>query len=305
MRAASRTAAVAVLLALLACGSACSIKTIAVNSLGKALASGGDIYARDDDPELVAGAIPFGLKTIESLLETSPRNADLLIAAASGFTQYSYAFVQLEADYTEARDFERAMLLRARALKLYKRALAYGLRGLEVRHPGFLEKLRDEPENSLRTMTRADVPLLYWTAAAWGAAMSNAKDDSELVADQGLVFQMVRRVSELDEGFGGGAAHDLLISFEARPASAGGSPGRAREHFLRAVTLSKGERAAPYVSFAESVLLPAQNKAEFESVLKEAIAIDVEKAPGYRLANLIAQKRARWLLGRAGELFLD
>jgi hypothetical protein len=33
--------------------------------------------------------------------------------------------------------------------------------------------------------------------------------------------------------------------------------------------------------------------------------VDVERAPDQRVANLIAQKRARWLLARADELFIE
>jgi TRAP transporter T-component len=36
-----------------------------------------------------------------------------------------------------------------------------------------------------------------------------------------------------------------------------------------------------------------------------ALAVDVNREPSTRLANLIAQKRARHLLSRAGSLFSD
>ena len=92
----------------------CSVRKVAVNALAGALAAGGDTYATDDDPELVAAAIPFGLKTIEALLAETPKHDGLLLAAASGFTQYAYAFVQAEADFVEAKDLARATALRAR-----------------------------------------------------------------------------------------------------------------------------------------------------------------------------------------------
>lgn len=274
--------------------------------LGNALARGGDTYARDDDPELVAAAIPFGLKTVESLLAESPEHEGLLVAAASGFTQYAYAFVQTDADYAEASDLKRATALRVRAKKLYLRALGYGLRGLEVRHRGFRERLRSSPDQLLAETNRQDVPLLYWTAAAWGAAISIAKEDAELAADLGLTEKLMRRALALDEGFGGGAIHDFFIAYEGGlPPSAGGSPTRAREHLERALALSRGTRAAPLVSFAEGISMKAQDRKEFESLLTRALAIEVDKTPEFRLANTIAQTRARWLLSRIDDLFLE
>ena len=52
------------------------------------------------------------------------------------------------------------------------------------------------------------------------------------------------------------------------------------------------------------MLQPEQKKKEFEQLLNEALAIDIEKAPPeQKLANVLAQRRARWLLSRLDELF--
>src|SRR5215831_10033519 len=86
--------------------SGCSIKRFAVNQVGNALAGGGTTFASDDDPELVKAAVPFSLKFMESLLAESPRHKGLLEAAASGFTEYAYAFVQEDAEETEPKDLD-------------------------------------------------------------------------------------------------------------------------------------------------------------------------------------------------------
>src|SRR5271154_6057933 len=107
--------------------SSCSAKRYAINQLGNALAASGTTFAADEDPELIRAAVPFSLKLIESLLAENPRHEGLLLAAARGFTQYGYAFVQEDADETEDTDRARAAALRARAAKLYVRARNYGL----------------------------------------------------------------------------------------------------------------------------------------------------------------------------------
>ena len=45
-----------------------TIKKVAINKMGDALAEGGTTFTSDDDPELVKAAIPFSLKLMESLL---------------------------------------------------------------------------------------------------------------------------------------------------------------------------------------------------------------------------------------------
>ena len=284
----------------------CSLNRFAVNKLGNALAESGTTFASDDDPELIAVAIPFSLKLMESLLASSPSHRGLLLATTSGFTQYAYAFVQQEAEQLEDRDMARAAEVRTRARKLYLRARDYGLRGLETRHARFGERLRADPLATVRAATVTEVPLLYWTAAAWGAAISLSKDDPEIVADQGLVEALIDRALELDERFDNGAIHGFLISYELARQGARGDPNeRARGHFDRAVSLTGGQLASPYVSLAEGVSLSRQDRREFESLLHQALAIDPNARPEWRLVNLIVQRRARWLLSRADQLFLD
>lgn len=296
----------AVAAALAVAASACSVERFAVNRLGDALAGGTSAYATDDDPDLVRGAIPFGLKTIEGLLLETPRHRGLLLAAASGFTQYAYAFVQFDADLVEDTDLAQAAALRARAGKLYLRAAGYGFRGLEVAHPGLRARLLSGDEGALDAIRGDDVPLLYWTAAALGAAIGLDPLNTDLSADLPVVTAMMRRAAALEPAYGMGAIDDFFIAYEGgRPAAAGGSFDRAQAAFDRAVAASRGRRAAPYVAFAETVAVGRQDRDSFDAMLQKALAVDVDAEPAQRLANVIAQRRARWLLARTDRLFVE
>ena len=134
--------------------SGCSVKKYAINQLGNALAASGSTFAADEDPELIRAAVPFSLKLIESLLAESPRHEGLLLAAARGFTEYGYAFVQQDADELEDTDKAASSVMRLRASKLYLRAKNYGLRGLEVKHPGFAERLKAKPKEAVKELKK-------------------------------------------------------------------------------------------------------------------------------------------------------
>ncbi len=294
----------AVLLAGLA-GGGCSIRKLAINKLGDALSGSGTTFASDDDPELVRAAVPFSLKLIESLLAESPRHEGLLLAACSGFTQYGYAFVKQDSDEAEDKDLAASEVLRQRAKRLFLRARGYGLRSLEVRHPGLEKALRANPKQASKNLEASEISRIYWTAAAWGAAISVSKDDPALISDQLIVEALLDRALQVNEQFDHGAIHGLLIGYEMVRQGAPGDPAtRARHHFERAVALSGGQASSPYVSLAESVAAGQQDRAEFERLLRQALAIDADAHPAMRLANLVAQRRARWLLGRLDELFL-
>jgi predicted anti-sigma-YlaC factor YlaD len=283
----------------LALASGCSIRQYAVGSIGDAVAGGGDVYAADDDIEFVGAATPFGLKTIESLLATVPDHRGLLLAAARGFTQYAYVFVQLAADELEESSVGGAYEQRARARRMYLRARDYGLRGLGFGDPAALAALRAEPGEALAATTPADVPLLYWTALAWAAAISLSKDDPATIAGLPVVDALVMRAAALDADWDHGTLRGFLVGYEInRPNAAPDAIARAEQHFARAVELSGGQQAAPYLSAAESVAIARRDRAQYEGLLKQALAIDAGKRPEWRLANLVMQRRARWLLAR-------
>ena len=296
-----------IVMAALFLASGCSIRHFAVNRVGDALAGSGGTFASDNDPDLIRDAAPFSLKLMESLLAESPRHRGLLLATTSGFTQYSYAFVQEDADELEAKDLAAATAMRVRARKLYLRARDYGLRGLDVNHRGFSQALREDPKQAVRVARKRDAPLLYWTAAAWGAAISVSKDKPDIVADLPKVEALIDRALEVDERFDHGAIHCFLISYEmARPGvKTDDAVARAKRHFERALELSGGKLASPLVAYAEAVCIQKQQKAEFEKLLKQALAIDADQKPDWRLTNLVMQRRARWLLSREDELFAE
>jgi predicted anti-sigma-YlaC factor YlaD len=245
---------------------------------------------------------------IESLLEQSPRHEGLLLAATKGFTQYSYAFIQQDAERMEDVDLARSLEIRTRARKLYLRARDYGLRGLALERPEFVSQLRTSAVPAAATIKARDVALLYWTAAAWGAAISISKDDPDLVADQPQVEALIDRALALDEGFAHGAIHSFLIAYEGSRRNARDgteASARSRRHFEQAIAESDGHLVAPYVALAEAVSIQSQNRAEFVSLLERGLAIDPNDRREWRLENLILQQRARWLLGRVDELFVE
>ena len=275
------------------------------NQVGNALAAGGTTFASDDDPELVKAAVPFSLKLMESLLAESPKHKGLLFATTSGFTQYGYAFVQQDADELEAKDFAAAEVMRARAKRLYLRARNYGLRGLEVAHRGFTNQLAATPHEAVKKLTKRDVPQIYWTAAAWGSAISLSKDDPATIAEIPQMEALIDRALELDESYGDGAIHSFLINYEmSRQGAKGDAAERAREHFDRAVVLTQGKQASPFVTLAETVCVEKQDVKQFEDLLNRALAINADAQPESRLVNLVMQRRARWLLSRKDDLFL-
>jgi len=295
------------LAAALVLGGGCSVRGYAVDTIGDMLASGDSVFTADDDIELIGEALPFSLKLTESLLAESPENRGLLLTAARGYVLYSFAYVHFEAEQAAPVDLERARRLRARARKLYLRAFGYAVRGLEVTYPAVGEELMREPTQALARVSSdpvENVAFLYWGASALGLAISVSKDEPAMLARLPEVEALLQRAFDLNEAYDDGALHEFAVIW-------GGAAPRARDraaidrHYERALELSEGRRASLYVAYGVAAAVPAQDRDKFRGLMEKALAIDPDALPEERLQTTIAQRRARWLLARSDELFLE
>ncbi len=280
------------------CLSGCSLAT---KMVANSLSSGGSSMNSDNDPELVRDAAPFGLKTYESLLESLPKHVPLLLATCSGFTSYAYGFLATDADVIRQTDRAAAKALDERALNMYLRAHGYCQRALEERFKGSTAMLLKDPANALTKAKKDDVELLYWSAASWGLAM--ALNPDTLAIDFPAVRALAERGLALDEGWWNGALHELMIVLDSQELL-GGSQEEARKHYERALVLEKGLSPGPYVSLAMGVSVARQDRAEFEKLMKMALAVNPDANPSERLATILLQRRAKALLDQAEFLFL-
>ena len=285
----------------------CSLNKLAVNMVAKTLSSGDStVFTGEEDPQLVADALPFAMKLYESLLEQTPENDDLLLTTGSIFTMYANAFIQTPASMLPESEYEQQQQMLARAKKMYLRGRGYLLRALELRYPGFGEDLRgNDLEQALAAMVVEDVPLLFWTSASWLGAFSTDTFDMELLLNLSKPIAVLNRALELDESWSQGMIHDTLISiYGSLPEAMGGSQEKARYHFEKAIEYSGGLSPSPYVALASTVSVANQDVEEFRQLLAQALAIDPADNPDNRLQILLSQEKARWLLGHIEDFFL-
>jgi len=285
----------------------CSVKDFAIKEIASSLSEGsGSAFAQEADIQFAGEAIPFSLKLVESLLATQPDNPELLIAASAGFTQYAKGWVEQPANFVELDDFFAAQSQYERAVAFYLRAYDYGLRALEAGHPGMTEELLRDPEAATSRLGAADVEAAYWAAAGLGSAISLSRTDPEMLAQLSIVEALAERALALDPDWGWGSTHELLITLKA--SSFGDWETTKTEilsHYAEAVRISGGASASAHVNLAEAISVQDQNRAQFEDLLNQALAIDADAHIENRLAILIAQQRAEWLLEQVDDLFLE
>jgi len=287
----------------------CSINKMAINAVSNALTGQGsaEVFTGDSDPQIVGDALPFAIKMYEALLAQNPKHQGLLLTTGSLFVMYANAFVQGPAEMLDPIDYyEERLLSMERAKKLYLRGTALLYSALNDKYPGFQDATVQTGtlEPLLKKCKKADVPLLYWTAAGGFAAYSID------VFDFGLGYSipewgaMMARAYELDPDFNNGAIDDFYIQYYASlPETMGGDRAKAETHFALALGKSHGLAAGPYVSYARTVCVAAQDHQAFIENLEKALLIDPDDDPPNRLINLLSLKKAKFMLENEHEYF--
>jgi hypothetical protein len=193
-----------------------------------------------------------------------------------------------------------------RRQRLSNRALGYARRALcnECRAVcDAADRPYDEFTASLASVGAADVPTLYGFGAAWAGWVQAYADDWGAIAEIPKLEAVMQRVLQLDELHERGGAHVYLgVLLTQRPASLGGQPQRAREHFERAVALSGGRNLMVKVLYARQYARLVFDRPLHDRLLREVVEADPEAA-GLVLGNTLAQEQARRLLAEADEYF--
>jgi predicted anti-sigma-YlaC factor YlaD len=116
---------------------------------------------------------------------------------------------------------------------------------------------------------------------------------------------LMERVARLDPRFAPASVDNFyILYYGSLPDYMGGDPRKARDYFQKAVAAAKGHDTSPYLALAVTVSQNDQNAAEFKSLLQIVLDFDTDAAPENRLANILNQRKARWLLEHIGDFFL-
>ncbi|MFH0990311.1 MAG: TRAP transporter TatT component family protein [bacterium] len=268
------------------------VETIAIRTVGGIMDYGFEAFNEEADLQLAHEALGSNLKLIEALIKGDPKNQKLLLLAAQGYNAYALAFA--EDDSVE------------RARMFYLRAKEYSLRILNrnARFRDAHQKSPDEFQAMLRTMSKSDVPAIFWTAFAAASYVNICLTDLEAMADVPKIIAMMEFVIANEPTYYYGGAYLALGSIEAtKPPALGGRPEKAKEYFEKAIAASNGKFLLATVYYAKTYAVQVQDQELFLSLLKKVEEASPDILPEARLPNSVAKHKARVLSTRVNELF--
>ncbi len=298
------------ILAVIALLSSCSVKKMAVNSMAKNMS--GDaaaVFMEDNDPALVGEAFPVILKMMDMLAATAPDNSNISSTAGSMYVMYANVWLQGKGAMLPYEEWETQKQLYGRAKKHYRRGYDYIMDSLELKHKGFKAAFASSDyDTAFAGFKKEDAADLYWGGAAVLAGVSVDVLDPNFAADRDGAIKMLFKALELDPDFGNGMLDEIMMQYYASmPEGMGGSMEKALYHYKHGVELSGDRLVSIHVSYASTICTKKQSQEgydEFTAVLESVLERDVESVKENRLANIISQQKAAWLLENRDDYFL-
>ena len=238
-------------------------------------------------------------------IKSSKDNPSFLENGVEELTTYAFGFLMEESDRAMLDNYSKAKELESQAHQYFSEAVEYGESALDILYEDYIEWVSDNSDDIILTPNSEDLELFYWTAAAYGGAISSSGGNPSWIIKLPRVGKLLNSIVAIDSSWNHGAALVALISFTMNnPLISSDEANKISKNlFNSAVDASQGLDMGPYLTYAESVSKVRQDKEEFIELLNEALKIDILSAKDFQLTNTISRNRAEWLLENIDEFF--
>lgn len=237
-----------------------------------------------EDPQTVGQAMPTLLIIADSMASSEDASHYALLSAARIYGAYTGAFAR--------DDRERQKIL---SLK----GLVYAQKGSCKAKKKWchVDRLNSDDFTAfVKKLQLDDIEVAYAYGSSLLAYIEAHNDDWEVVASLSRATQLMEFVARHNPTYDNAGAHLYLGAIASiLPPAMGGQPEKAKEHFERAIKLTKGRNLLVKVEYARRYARITFDKELHHQLLTEVLAAS-PRQEGLTLMNTWAQKEAKTLL---------
>ena len=217
--------------------------------------------------------------------------------------EYAYGILMEKGDRLIDDDYSKGMIYYKKANKLFLEAKQTSLNMLSQKYPNFNQWIKKDLAINFEVKDTYD---LYWLAASMAGAIQSSRGSNpyELI-NIPMIGKLLETAIFLDPTWENGSLFSAMMSYSAiRPDLSGQAMKDTVDfYFKKSLEISDSLDASIFVSYAELIHKPRQEKRHFEDKLKYVINMDLNKKN--KLNNLISINRARWLMSNTEDYFLE
>ena len=254
-----------------------------------------------EQPKLVS--VYFERK-IENLEKTKSPDLDSQRLLMRTKVEYGFGIIMEQASRLIEKDYSQAMAKYKQANKIFAEARDSGILIISKKYPNFKKWLNKEASIDFNADDMNDI---YWLAASIGGCISSSRGNPFELINLPNVGRLLRTGIDINPEWENGSFYSAMISFTTTRSDLNEIMLRdsVDYYFDKAVLFSDGKDAGPYLTYAESIHKPFQERKNFVDKLNYVINMENKPNNEFELTNLLAKSRAKWLLARTDEYFLE
>jgi hypothetical protein len=254
-----------------------------------------------EQPKLVSVYFERKIEKLEKSKSPDLVSQRLLIRTK---VEYGFGIIMEQASRLIDEDYKQAMAKYEQANKMFSEARDSGFSIISKRYPSFNNWLNKEASIDFNADDMNDI---YWLAASIGGCISSSRGDPFQLINLPNVGRLLRTGIEINPGWENGSFYSAMMSFTTTRSDLNEVMLRdsVDYYFDKALLFSNGKDAGPYLTYAESIHKPFQERKNFVDKLNYVINMENMPNNEFELTNLLAKSRAEWLLARTDEYFLE
>jgi len=271
-------------LSLISCS---SIISSATNKLAKNLSIA---ITNNDDLATVKAGAPAYLLMLDSFIEGDPEDSSMLLAASKLYSAYASVFVKDEQRAKRLTQKSLAFALQANCLSMQSRC---NLKTMEFKK---FEKIISQYE-------KEHIEYLFILGSSWAGWIQNRSGDWNAAADLARITKIMTHALKLQEDYQSGQIHLYLgVMNTLLPPALGGKPEIGKQHFEKAIQISKNKNLMAKVIYAEKYARLIFNQELHDKLLNDVLKTE-PRSKGFTLTNMLAHEQAKELLVSGKEYF--
>ena len=218
--------------------------------------------------------------------------------------EYGFGIIMEQANRLIDEDYSLAMVKYEQANKIFSEARDSGILIISKKYPNFKKWLNKEASIDFNS---DDISDIYWLAVSIGGCISSSRGNPFELINLPNVGRLLRAGIDINPEWENGSFYSAMISFTTTRSDLNEVMLRdsVDYYFDKAVLYSDGKDAGPYLTYAESIHKPFQERKNFVDKLNYVINMENKPNNEFELTNLLAKSRAKWLLARTDEYFLE
>ena len=254
-----------------------------------------------EQPKLVS--VYFERK-IDKLEKTKSPDIDSQRLLMRTKVEYGFGIIMEQASRLIDEDYSKAMAKYEQANKIFSEARDSGISIMSKKYPSFNKWLNKETSIDFNADDMNDI---YWLAASIGGCISSSRGDPFELINLPNVGRLLRTGIDIYPEWANGSFYSAMMSFTTTRSDLNETMLRDSVdfYFNKAIFYSNGKDAGPYLTYAESIHKPFQERKDFVDKLNYVINMENKPSNEFELTNLLAKSRAKWLLARTDEYFLE